>query len=68
MVKYLCCICIISDHKYTSYWIEKSTTKAIALVDKIDHMLQRQIKALCKQIEEIEEQLTQNMLSQVFIT
>jgi hypothetical protein len=35
--------------------IEKSTTKAIALVDnKIDHMLQRQIvKALDKQIKDL---------------
>jgi hypothetical protein len=37
---------------YTSYWIEKSTTKAIAFVEKIDYMLQRQIvvKGLGKQI------------------
>ena len=41
------------DYKSTSYWIEKSTTKAISLVDKIGNMLQRQIvvKALGKQID-----------------
>jgi hypothetical protein len=45
-------IIIISDYKYTSYRIEKSTTKAIAFVDNIDNMLQRQIvKGLGKQID-----------------
>jgi hypothetical protein len=45
-------ISIRIDYKYTSYWIENSTTKAIAFVEKIDNMLQRQIviKALGKQI------------------
>ena len=34
----------LSHYKYTEYWIERSTTKAIALVvDKIEYMLQRQI-------------------------
>jgi hypothetical protein len=41
------------DYKSTWYQIEKSTTKAIAFVDKIDYyMLQRQIiKALLEQID-----------------
>ena len=36
------------------YWIENSTTKAIAFVEKIDNMLQRRqivVKALVKQID-----------------
>jgi hypothetical protein len=45
----------MSDYGSTSYWIEKSTTKAIALVaEKIEYMLlQRQIvvKGLGKQID-----------------
>ena len=45
-------ICIISGYKYTSYQIEKCTTKAIAFVEKIGYMLQRQIvKGLGKQID-----------------
>jgi len=47
------------EYKSTSYWIEKSTTKAIALVDDMDNMLlQRQIviQALGNQID-IEEPL-----------
>jgi hypothetical protein len=43
------------EYKSTQYWIEKSTTKAIALVvKKIDYMLlqRRQIvKAVCNQID-----------------
>ena len=51
VVKYIS-ICIITDYKYTSYWIEKSTTKAIALVDKTKYILQRQIvRIVGKQIE-----------------
>jgi hypothetical protein len=39
------------DYKSTYYRIEKPTTKAIAFVDKIYYMLQRQIvKALLEQI------------------
>ena len=39
------------NYKYTSYWIEKSTTKAIAFVDKIDNMQRQIIKALGYQID-----------------
>ncbi|MFL6402018.1 MAG: hypothetical protein ACJ71M_00860 [Nitrososphaeraceae archaeon] len=47
--------------------IEKSTTKAIALVDKMDNMLQRQIvKALGKQLD-IEDPAYTNTLSHIFI-
>jgi hypothetical protein len=46
-------ICIISGYKYTSYRIEKSTTKAIAFVEKIGYMLQQRqiVKGLGKQID-----------------
>ena len=45
-----------------------STTKAIALVDKMDNMLQRQlvIKAFGTPID-IEDQYAQNILSHIFI-